>query len=96
MMSRSSTEPPSDTALFSQSYGIEILQIRVFTWQKNIFNFDVRSVEREEDGTYYEKSISENSQYPPILLLHGAAFTSKTWKELGTLGMCMKLHLNDF
>ena len=27
-----------------------------------------------------------NNKYPPVLLLHGAAFSSKTWEDLGTIG----------
>lgn len=26
------------------------------------------------------------NKYPPVLMLHGAAFSSKTWEDLGTLG----------
>ena len=39
------------------------------------------------DGTYYKHVEVENSEAKyGILLLHGAAFSSQTWEDLGTIG----------
>jgi hypothetical protein len=39
------------------------------------------------DGkTFFQSNDIIESEYPPVLLLHGAAFSSKTWKDLGTIG----------